>query len=271
VASLPAADPGQHDRRRFSTIRFDLGAGSHQIKLSSKELPMTQDLTIRGPDSGPLTISGEGKSRIFEVAAGAHVTLSHLTLAGGAADRGGAVSNAGQLSMEDATLLFNTAQLGGAIYNTGALDIVDSLLAFNTAAGGPLAEGGALANAGPSASASLWSTEILRNNVRGVMALGGGIANLGGAGLSISLSSIAGNTAEGLEAWGGGIFNDADSSLDLSFSLLTANEADGDAGSGGHGFGGGLYLARGSKAQIRNTLIVGNFASTQGRNVYQAP
>ncbi len=253
------------------TITFDLGPGPHQINLSGKDLPLTQDLTVRGPGDGRLTVSGEGKSRIFAVAANAHVTLSHLTLAHGAADKGGAVINAGQLRVEASVFLFNTAQLGGALYNTGTLQMQDSVLEFNTAAGGPVNAGGALANSGPSATASLSSLVVFGNAARGgALAQGGGIANLGGAELSIAFSLIAGNSAAGVEAWGGGIFNDAGSTLNLSFSLLTANVAAGNAKAGGHGLGGGLYLARGAKVQMQATLIVGNSASTRGRNVYQA-
>jgi hypothetical protein len=57
----------------------------------------------------------------------------------------------------------------------------------------------------------------------------------------------------------------------LSFSLVTGNEAEGDAKAGGHGLGGGLYVAKGGTAKVQNSLIVGNSASTAGRNVYQAP
>jgi phospholipase/lecithinase/hemolysin len=253
------------------TVTFDLGPGPHQIELSGKDLPITQGLTVQGPGQGLLTISGQGKSRIFEVAANAHAALSHLTLANGAADKGGAVSNAGQLNVEDAAFVFSTAQLGGAIYNTGVLQVSDSLLADNTAAGSSVNAGGALANAGLSASASLSFTSVLGNAARGgALAEGGGIANLGGAKLSVAFSLTAGNSAAGVEGWGGGIFDDTDSDVNLSFSLLTANEAEGDDTTGGHGLGGGLYLARGATLTTEHTLIVGNSASTQGRNVYQA-
>jgi hypothetical protein len=252
------------------TITFDLGAGLHQITLNGKSLPITQDLAVSGPADGSLTISGGGKSRAFDVAAGADVTLSDLTLAHGAADQGGAVSNAGRLSVEDVAFLFNTAQVGGAVYNAGWLAMEDSLLAYNSAVGGSVAAGGALANAGPSATASLYSTAVIDNTAQGTFARGGGIANLAGAELSIAFSVIAGNSAEGLEAWGGGIFNDAGSSLDLLFTLVTGNSAEGDDGAGGHGLGGGLYLASGSQSGIHNSMIIGNVASTRGRNVYQA-
>jgi hypothetical protein len=251
------------------TITFDLAPGPQQIELGGKDLPVTQDLVLRGPSDGALSIGGGGKSRLFEVAATARVTLSRLTLDGGAADEGGAIANAGRLWLEDDALLRNTARVGGAICNTGALQVEDSVLAFNTAAGGPLDAGGALANRGPSASASLFATLLLGNAARGgALAEGGAIANLGGAELSVAHSLLAGNRVEGVEAWGGGIFDDTGSALGLSSSLVIGNAAQG----GGHGLGGGLYLARGSEATIYDALIVGNFASTRGSNwnVFQA-
>jgi hypothetical protein len=210
------------------TITFDLGPGPHQINLSGKDLAITQDLTVQGPGAGLLTISGQGRSRVFEVVAGVDATLSHLTLANGAADRGGAVFNAGRLNVTDAALVFNTAQQGGAIYNTGVLGVSASLVADNTAAGGSVNAGGALANVGPSATAALSFTAVVGNAVRGgAVAEGGGIANLGGAQLSVTYSLIAGNSAEGVEGWGGGIFDDAGSTVTLSRSLVTDNEAEG--------------------------------------------
>jgi hypothetical protein len=252
------------------TITFDLGAGPHQITLSGKSLPITQGLAVDGPADRSLTISGGGKSRAFDVAAGTDVTLSDLTIAHGTADQGGAIANAGHLSVKQVAFLSNTAQVGGAVYNTGWLSMEGSLLAYNSAVGGSVAAGGALANAGPSAAATLWSTVVIDNTAQGTFARGSGIANLAGGELSIAYSVIAGNRAEGLEAWGGGIFNDTGSTLDLSFTLVTANSADADGGAGGHGLGGGVYLASGSRTGIHSSTIVGNFASTGGRNVYQA-
>jgi outer membrane lipase/esterase len=248
------------------TITFALGAGGHEIRLSGKDLDLVQDAEIRGPSNGKLTISGEGKSRIFDVGAKAHVRISRLTLIDGAADRGGAIANAGSLQVEDSTLRNNTARLGGAIFNTGVLKVRDSRLSDNTAAGGPLAAGGAIASSGPNADASLWGTVVLDNGAHGgPLAEGGGIANLDGARLRVESSAIVGNLAEGAEARGGGIFNGG--TLNLISSILIANMAEGD---GGAGLGGGLYRGRGSKTAVNSAFIVGNLASTAGQDVFVA-
>jgi len=254
-----------------SSITFNLGAGSHQIKLGGQDLALTQDMVISGPSTGDLSISGQGKSRIFEVGRDAFVTLSQLNLTNGAADKGGAIADAGQLQLDDMNLSGNTAQVGGAIYNTGMLTVNDSQLTFNTATGGSFNAGGALANAGPSAMASLFNTLLLDNSARrGAKAEGGAIANLGGGQLNVMFSHLAGNTAFGVEAWGGAIFNDANSSLNLESSVLIGNAAVGKVSKGGHGFGGALYLSQGSDFQMSDTFIGGNFASTMGWNVYKA-
>jgi lysophospholipase L1-like esterase len=124
MLNLANALPGRQ------TITFNLGSGPHEIQLGGQDLALTDDLILRGPANGSLSISGAGQSRIFEVAAGAHVTISQLTLDNGVADRGGAISNAGQLELDDAALIANTAQIGGAIYNSGTLRVNGSLLSF---------------------------------------------------------------------------------------------------------------------------------------------
>src|SRR5438876_662020 len=50
------------------------------IVLTQGELLLNQDVTIRGAGEVSETISGGGASRVFEVAAGAHVSLLNLTI-----------------------------------------------------------------------------------------------------------------------------------------------------------------------------------------------
>ncbi len=229
LVNLTNLMPGQQ------TITFNLGAGPHTIQLSGQDLPIAGDLVLNGPNNGPLTISGAGQSRIFEVASGAHATISNLILSNGSANVGGAISNAGWLQLDFTTFLRNTAQQGGAIYNTGTLSVNDSLLIGNTAVSSSLAAGGAIANSGASASASLFGTAIVDNTAQGgTLAEGGGIANLSGAQLTVSFSVIAVNSAEGVTGQGGGIFTDAT-----------------------------------SKSSLVASLVIGNYASTRGWNIYK--
>jgi hypothetical protein len=95
--------------------------------------------------------------------------------------------------------------------------------------------------------------------------LGGGLANVFGAILTVSGSKVTGNQAvggaggsggTGGNGLGGGLFNDGPSTypgnldaptvLMVVDSRITHNEAEGGAGSiGGDGLGGGLYVAGG--------------------------
>ena len=50
------------------------------ITLTSGELDLTGDLTIHGPGADRISISGNHASRIFDISAGAAVSISGLTL-----------------------------------------------------------------------------------------------------------------------------------------------------------------------------------------------
>jgi hypothetical protein len=251
-------------------VGFDLGVGPHEIKLGGQDLKLSGQVSVLGPGAALLSVDGQGASRIFEVTAAAHATVSGLTLSGGSADEGGAVTNAGQLTLQGVALTGNRAQFGGAIYNTGLLQLDADLLFFNTASGVDLAAGGALANDGPGTQAFVTDTVFLDNVAAdGARALGGAIANLDGASLSVSHSLLIGNVAragDGGDGLGGGIYNGPGSVLVVQDSALVANFALGPGG--GRGFGGGLYAARGSNTTLRGTLLFGNFATTDGWDVY---
>ena len=69
------------------TINFDPML-SGQITLTSGELVIDKSLTIQGPTTGGVTISGNNLSRIFFVNAGVDFTFSNLTITGGPAASG---------------------------------------------------------------------------------------------------------------------------------------------------------------------------------------
>jgi phospholipase/lecithinase/hemolysin len=273
------------------SIVFDLGQGSQEIKLNGSELAVRDDVTVRGPSQGPLAIDGQGASRLFSVDAGVSATFSNLVFRDGAADQGGAIQNAGRLTIWDSQFVSNMATgvngvgMGGAIYNgPGAtLDVHDSVFLSNQASSsGGLSAGGAIANDGAGANATVDGSLFLFNQaVGGRQSLGGGLANLNGAALTVSNSVIAWNSAvggdrladgAGGDALGGGIYNGPASSLDLRQSILLGNTAQGGTGTSwsrnGKGLGGGVYLAAGGSALKQATWIVGNFASTSGNDVF---
>jgi hypothetical protein len=69
------------------------------IVLTQGELLLSHDVTIASVPARTPTISGGGTSRVFEVTAGAHVTLSNLVITGGRSFSGGGISNGGSLTM----------------------------------------------------------------------------------------------------------------------------------------------------------------------------
>jgi hypothetical protein len=166
-------------------------------------------LTIQGLGAGQLTVSGDSLSRVFDVQAGATVSLSGLTITGGyvagtynLGGLGGGIYNAGTLTVSGCTLTGNHADYeGGAIWTCGVMTVTDCILTGNTA--------GVAAGAG------------------GAAAYGGAIFNtdLSGAGfLTVTSCKITGNTAA---SFGGGIYNENHAHLTLKQSVVTGNvEAD---------------------------------------------
>ena len=198
-----------------------------------------------------LTILGNGdiiersaaavwRFRLFDVAAGASLTLANMTLQGGVAygsgvsAQGGAIYNAGTLDLNGVTVQNNTAQgmsrtstllsarpgEGGGIYSSGSLTLEGgNLMQNNQALGGNGGFGSAGANG-----------------------LGGGVYLSGGT-ATLTDVTLLGNLAQG--GHGGGL-NDPGSIGQ-------------PGGPGGNGFGGGLYAAGGT-ITLRDDIVTGNAA-----------
>ena len=143
------------------------------ITLSGGELALANNLTIQGPGSSLLTISGNQASRIFNVQTGATVVISDVNISNGLTPNGtngfnngltsgpagpglpgGAILNAGSLSLKNCLVLGNatgnggngangnsgsagaSGGSGGAIYNTGDLSVSNCLIQGNTTGSG---------------------------------------------------------------------------------------------------------------------------------------
>ncbi len=88
--------------------------------LALHETGAANQTTILGPDSAPLTISGNHATRIFKVGTGAHVNLSGLTLV----DE--------QPGEDDDVLLLGTVVvMGGSILNYGTLSVSATTISGN--------------------------------------------------------------------------------------------------------------------------------------------
>lgn len=87
------------------TIRFSAGlAGT--ITLKTGELSLTHNVNILGPAKHGVTVSGSGKSRAFQIAPGAVVTIANLTITNGLTRTGGggAILNRGNLTLNSMVL-----------------------------------------------------------------------------------------------------------------------------------------------------------------------
>jgi hypothetical protein len=237
--------------QKNDTIKFAPRLAGQTITLTSGMLSIRKAsgiLTIRGPATGTLTISGNGHSEVFSIAPVATVTISGLTITDGVGENGGGISNNGKLTLTDDTISGNSALGGGGggIDNEGygTLTITDSTISDNFAHLG----GGGIANTGTMTIAN----STISGNVT-LLSTGGGIGNSDT--LTIVNSTISGNTAN--DGNGGGIDNS--SSLTMADDTVAGNTA---AGSGGgianEAFSGG-YLS------LSNTIVADNLSTNDPR------
>jgi hypothetical protein len=99
-----------------------LGSGRSTIRLAGGPLVLTDPATttIVGPGARRLTISGAGRSRVFDVRGGS-LALSGLTITGGRADNGGGIRNdGGRLVLTGVIIRGNKARVGPGLFNTRA-------------------------------------------------------------------------------------------------------------------------------------------------------
>ncbi|HYT92632.1 MAG TPA: hypothetical protein VEL76_28205 [Gemmataceae bacterium] len=198
------------------------------------------DLTIQG--NGDViersAAAGTPAFRLFDVAAGASLTLSDLILQGGLTySGGGAVYNQGALTLDGVIVQHNFGgYAGGGIWSNGSLNMEGNTIVQNNQARG--VDGFAYFD--------FFSGTLL--TLPAGSASGGGLYVAGGTALLTDVT-LSGNTAQG------GRGADAATFYDL-FSGLTIRVS---AGNGGSGYGGGLH-AVGGTLELHNTSVTGNSA-----------
>ncbi len=136
-----------------SVIDFSLGGGPTTITLTQGPLVLNNTavpISIVGPGSGSLAVSGGDLGRMFDVEPSVQATISGLELENGRSSFGGAIKNQGNLTVLGCEFVGNTAPPfsyyypqthtgvsgpgeGGAIYNTGTLSLADCTLTGNSA------------------------------------------------------------------------------------------------------------------------------------------
>ena len=173
-------------------ITFAAGAnGTITLGSALPVLANNGTLTITGNGAANTSVSGNNAVRVFEVAPGATVTISGVTITQGTAEGngGGIYNDQGTLTVISSRISGNSAtgngQGGGAIFNYTAnanLTVINSLLTGNTSG----SRGGGISNTGGTVTVS--STTISANDA----STGGGISGSGTMNLNNSI--VAGNS-----------------------------------------------------------------------------
>ncbi|MBL9115344.1 MAG: immunoglobulin domain-containing protein [Verrucomicrobiaceae bacterium] len=161
--------------------------------------------------SAPVTISGGGNSRVFNIPATATVAMHSLRIVNGRDITdfgGGGIFNNGTCSVLFSTLSGNAASNGGGIYSSGTCSVLCSTLSGNFADEG----GGGILNFGTCVTVS----STFSGNYAGDG--GGGISNRGTC--TVVSSTISANSS-GTEA--AGIFNFGSTVLRLTSSIVAGN------------------------------------------------
>ncbi|RYX81415.1 CSLREA domain-containing protein [bacterium] len=262
------------DLTLLSSVRIDLKTGELRIANRGK-----LTIEIQSAARSGVTIRGGYLSRIFNIEAGANLTLNRLTLDRGFSTAGGAVFNSGQLTANNSYFYDNFTDAsgnGGAIYNAGrgltlnnttfyknttqrqlGAQVGDGGAIYNAAAAGPIAitgciftenvstNGGAIYNA----STSAITINKTRFDLHRIYGNGGVIACAGN--LTISNSALVNNYAS---REGGAIYNwvtgtNIPSFLRLSNSTISYNSC---------GFNGGAIYNAGSDLTVESCTLTGN-------------
>lgn len=231
------------------TIDFNLTYPA-TITLTSGVINIDKNLTVRGPGAANLAISGGNTevcftvngnqfctppsgSQIFDIVAGATVSITGVTLENGNNDNGGALINNGTLTLGDCVVTANVSIQGAALNNqaTGTLVVNNCTISGNTASG----IGGGLINFG--------TATITDSTFSGNRALEAAGAYNGGT-LTIVNSTFANNQGTSAE----GAIGNA-SILHVSDTTFYDNSA------GGAFFPSGLYTFSGGTATLKGTLL----------------
>jgi parallel beta helix pectate lyase-like protein len=225
-------------------------SGAQAIKLTLGQLDLTRSQGIEstgGP--GSATLEAQGASRVMQVAQGASVTLSGLTIGhGNPRGDGGGIRNLGSLALDGVLVRDNQVSgfRGGGVYTTGSLTMKGGAVSGNQALASPggglgggvyVFDGGSLTAAGTS----------FTGNTAG--AVGGGIRDRGAA--DLDGVTVSGNSA----AAGGGIAVRGPGSLQLKKSTVSRNASAGASRTGG---GGGLLAEAGTNLTMIDGLLAGN-------------
>ena len=253
------------------TLELANGATYTLTGASSDDANESGDLDVStAPDSGPLTISGGNESVIDAggidraIDLRGSLSLEGVTITNGISPGwGGGIHNVGgALSLSHSRISGNAALLGAGIGNEGGTLNVTASVVVDNQAGTNQEEhvaGGGILNQGV---AIIDGSVIASNHAQGLrqlLAAGAGIANLSGASLTVTDSTVAGNAMSGGMQFGAGVYHEGGgSNLGIRNSTISGNVAPAIGADGG-----GLALF-GGDVSLNHVTIAGNFAEDQG-------
>jgi Ca2+-binding RTX toxin-like protein len=168
------------------------------ITLTSGDLYINKNLTIRGPGADKLAISGNNYDEVFYISSGKTVRMSGLTITKGSNYYGGGINNRGNLTLIKSVVSGNSSGYGGGIDNENVLRLVESSVNNNFADN----SGGGISNEG--------TLIVERSTISGNRAAyGGGIytRTYNPEKTVISNSTISGNSISSASGAGGGLQN----------------------------------------------------------------
>lgn len=226
--SLRAAINAANENDEPDTIIFANNL-SGTIQLSGGDdggqLVIEGQLSILGPGTRKISISGAANRRVFQIEASEEdpfsVDISGLTITNGTAPggsdenagRGGAILNLGNLSLTEVAITNSRATYGAGIFNAGNLNVDRSLLLNNNASsnGGGIHNGvpsddngGGGTEDGPRPSTFIVNSTITGNRASTVSGYGGGLFNRDGN-MNVVQCTIVNNFAflgSGIGSWG---------------------------------------------------------------------
>lgn len=202
------------------TIGFSLSASPATITLSSV-LSINTSLIINGPGASILAISGNNSVEVFQIASGATVSISGVTIEngyGGALDGSAAVANSGTLTLANSTLSASYTfdpRGSSAIANSGMMTLNNVTVSGNSVLYG----GSAVGNSG---TMTLANSRVTGNGSTG-------INNLSGT-LTLVNSTVSGNFTS--ETIGGGITNSSHSGQVMLIKSTVSSNASFYSGGG---------------------------------------
>ncbi len=231
-----------------STVTFSLASACSLIHETSGSILISNNLTIDGPGSAALAVSGNNANSVFMISDLATVTISGLTIEDGNSDNGGGIDNDGILTISGCTISGNSANnnlgFGGGIFNDGTLVVSDTTISDNTEAnfgGGIESDDGV--------SMTVTDSTISGNQAENG---GGGIESTGGTALAVTNSTISGNSITGTGD-GAGISTNGGSPTVTNSTIANNNAVN----------GAGIYN-QGGALTVSNSTIANNTDTTFG-------